>query len=373
MTGNILGERFVVVSFGESHGKCVGAVVDGCPAGLELSEADIQRELDLRKPGVLSVTSTRAEEDKVEILSGVFEGRTTGSPICMLVWNKDVNSEHYRVFVNRPRPGHADYVAHVKYGGFADWRGSGRFSGRVTASLVMAGAIAKKLLSKTLGIEIMAYALEIGGIRAKNFTLHDIRSKRYSNEVRCPDEVVANEMIRRINEVREKGDSLGGIVECQVLGLPVGLGEPIFSSLDSDLSRALFAIPAVKGVEFGAGFAAARLLGSQNNDPYTIVNGKVVTVTNNAGGILGGISTGMPLIVRVAFKPTPSITKKQMTVDLSSMKEVEIEVKGKHDPTIVPRAVPVVEAVVAIVLADHAIRAALIPPVLRVSRKDVWK
>ncbi|MCS7135896.1 MAG: chorismate synthase [Nitrososphaerota archaeon] len=365
MTGNIIGERFVVVSFGESHGKCVGTVIDGCPAGLELSEADIQAELDLRKPGVSGITSARAEEDKVEILSGVFDGRTTGSPICMLVWNKDVDSEPYRMFVNRPRPGHADYVAHVKYGGFADWRGSGRFSGRITAGLVMAGAVAKKLLSKTLGVEIMAYTLEIGGIRAKDFTLDDIRSKRYRNEVRCPDEVAANEMIKRINEVKGMGDSLGGIVECQVLGLPIGLGEPIFSSLDSDLSKALFAIPAVKGVEFGVGFAAARLLGSQNNDPYTVVDGKVVTVTNNAGGILGGISTGMPLIVRVAFKPPPSIAKRQTTVDLSSMKEVDIEIKGRHDPTVVPRAVPVVEAVVAIVLADHAIRAAFIPPVLR--------
>ncbi|MEM1891713.1 MAG: chorismate synthase [Nitrososphaerota archaeon] len=365
MTGNIIGERFVVVSFGESHGKCVGAVIDGCPAGLELSEADIQSELDLRRPGVSRVASPRAEEDRVEILSGIFEGRTTGSPICMLVWNRDIDSEPYRMFVNRPRPGHADYVARVKYGGFADWRGSGRFSGRITAGLVMAGAVAKKLLSKTLGVEIMAYALEIGGIRAKNFTLDDIRSKRYNNEVRCPDEAAANEMIKRINEVKEQGDSLGGIVECQVLGLPVGLGEPIFSALDSDLSKALFAIPAVKGVEFGAGFAAARLLGSKNNDPYTIVDGKVVTVTNNAGGVLGGISTGMPLVVRVAFKPPSSIAKKQTTVDLSSMKETEIEVKGRHDPTVVPRAVPVVEAVVAIVLADHAIRAALIPPVLR--------
>ena len=365
MTGNIIGERFVVVSFGESHGKCVGAVVDGCPAGLELSEADIQKELDLRKPGLSSVTSPRAEEDRVEILSGVFEGRTTGSPICMLVWNKDVDSEPYRMFVSRPRPGHADYVARVKYGGFADWRGSGRFSGRITASLVMAGAVAKKLLSKTLGVEIMAYTLEIGGVRAKNFTLEDIRNKRYINEVRCPDGVAANEMIKRINEVKDEGDSLGGIVECQVLGLPVGLGEPIFSALDSDLSKALFAIPAVKGVEFGAGFVAAKLLGSQNNDPYAIMDGKVVTLTNNAGGILGGISTGMPLTLRVAFKPPSSIAKKQTTVDLDSMKEVEISIKGRHDPTVVPRAVPVVEAVVAIVLADHAIRAGFIPPVLR--------
>ncbi|MEM2910484.1 MAG: chorismate synthase [Nitrososphaerota archaeon] len=365
MTGNIIGERFVVISFGESHGRCVGAVVDGCPAGLELSEADIQRELDLRKPGTSSLISPRVEEDKVEILSGVFEGRTTGSPICMLVWNKDVDSEPYRTFVNRPRPGHADYVARIKYGGFADWRGGGRFSGRVTAGLVMAGAVAKKLLSKTLNVEIMAYALEIGGIRARGFTLDDIRNKRYSNEVRCPDEAAAKEMIGKINEVKSEGDSLGGIVECQVFGLPVGLGEPIFSSLDSDLSRALFAIPAVKGVEFGAGFTAAKLLGSQNNDPYTITDGKVVTTTNNAGGILGGISTGMPLVLRVAFKPPSSIAKKQTTVDLSSMKEAEIVVRGRHDTTVIPRAVPVVEAVVAIILADHAIRAALIPPVLR--------
>ncbi|PUA32969.1 MAG: chorismate synthase [Candidatus Terraquivivens tikiterensis] len=365
MAGNVIGERFVVVSFGESHGRCVGAVVDGCPAGLELSEADIQRELDLRRPGVSSLSSPRAEEDKVEILSGVFEGRTTGSPICMLVWNRDVDSEPYRIFVNRPRPGHADYVARMKYGGFADWRGGGRFSGRITAGFVMAGAVAKKLLSKALNVEIMAYALEIGGIRARRFTLEDIRRKRYTNEARCPDESAAAEMIRKINEVKSQGDSLGGIVECQVFGLPAGLGEPVFSSLDSDLSRALFAIPAVKGVEFGVGFEAARLLGSQNNDPYAIVDGKVITTTNNAGGILGGMSTGMPLVLRVAFKPPPSIAKKQKTIDLGSMKEVEIVVGGRHDPTVVPRAVPVVEAVVAIVLADHAIRAGFIPPVIR--------
>lgn len=364
MTGNILGERFVVISFGESHGKCIGALIDGCPAGLKITEEDIQKELDLRRPGFGKLVSPRQEEDKVEILSGVFEGRTTGAPICMLIWNRDVDSRPYEEFKIRPRPGHADYVAKLKYGGFADWRGGGRFSGRVTASFVMAGAVAKKLLKDVMDVEIMAYTLELGGIRARDFTLEDIRN-RYLNEVRCPDRRAAEEMVKKLEWAMAEGDSLGGIVECQVLGLPVGLGEPIFSSLDSDISKAIFSIPAVKGIEFGAGFSASRMLGSENNDQMMIKDGKVTYVTNNAGGILGGISTGMPLLLRVAFKPTPSIRKKQRTVDLERMEEVEISILGRHDPSIVPRAVPVVEAVVAIILADHAIRAGMIPPVLK--------
>ncbi|MDJ0270346.1 MAG: chorismate synthase [Aigarchaeota archaeon] len=360
MAGNILGERFVVVSFGESHGRCVGVVVDGCPAGLGISEEEIQAELDKRKPGQSIVTTTRREEDRVEILSGVFEGRTTGAPICMLIWNRDVDSSPYRAILNTPRPGHADYVARVKYGGFNDWRGGGRFSGRITAGFVMAGAIAKKLLREKLGIEVLAFTREIGGVRLGDVSVEEIRSKRYGNEVRCPDEEVAEEMKRLIVKARGEGDSLGGVVECIALNMPIGLGEPVFSSLDADLARALFAIPAVKGVEFGAGFGATRMRGSEHNDPYTIRDGKVETVTNNAGGILGGLSNGMPLVLRVAFKPASSIAKQQKTVNLENMSETTIQVPGRHDPTVVPRAVPVVEAVVAIVLADHALRAGLI-------------
>jgi chorismate synthase len=365
MSGNIVGERFVLMTFGESHGKCVGAVIDGCPAGLRLTEDDIQRELDLRKPGQSIVTTLRREEDRVEIMSGVFRGRTTGAPIMMLIRNEDRDSRSYDAILDTPRPGHADLVAREKYGGFNDYRGGGRFSGRITASFVMAGAVAKKLLRDTLGVEVMAYSLEIGGIRAGELTIEAIRSGRYSNEVRCPDQVAAEEMKRKIIETRGKGDSLGGIVECIALNLPVGLGEPVFGSLDSDLARLALSIPAVKGVEFGSGFGSARLTGSQNNDSFTVRDGKVVTKTNNSGGILGGLSNGMPLVYRVAFKPASSIASRQTSVSLSEMKEVGLVVPGRHDPTVVPRAVPVVESVTAHVLADPAIRAGMIPPVLR--------
>lgn len=365
MSGNIIGERFVAVSFGESHGKCVGVIVDGCPAGLPISEQDIQSKLDLRKPGQSIVTTQRKEEDKVEILSGVFNGNTTGAPICMLIWNADKDSRPYEQLKDTPRPGHADYPAMVKYGGFNDYRGGGRFSGRITATFVMAGSIAQKLLEQALGIEVLAYTLEVGGIRANNLTIDNIRKLRYSNEVRCPDTKIAEKMKEAIVKARSDGDSLGGIVECTALNLPIGLGEPVFGALESDLSKALFAIPAVKGVEFGSGFEGSKRRGSENNDIYKVEDGKIVTVTNNSGGILGGVSNGMPLLLRIAFKPASSIAKTQQTVDLSSMEETEIVVPGRHDPCVVPRAPPVVEAIVSLILADHAIRYGLIPPVLK--------
>ncbi len=365
MSGNIIGERFIAVSFGESHGRCVGVVVDGCPAGLPISEADIQSKLDLRKPGQSIVTTQRKEEDKVEILSGVFNGNTTGAPICMLIWNKDSDSRPYDQIRNTPRPGHADYPAMIKYGGFNDYRGGGRFSGRITATFVMAGEIAEKLLQQALGIEILAYTLEIGNIRANNLSINDIRKLRYSNEVRCPDTAIAEKMKEAIVKARSDGDSLGGVVECTALNIPIGLGEPVFGALESDLSKALFAIPAVKGVEFGSGFEGAKRRGSENNDIYKVEDGKIVTVSNNSGGILGGLSNGMPLLLRIAFKPASSIAKKQQSVDLQSMEETEMTVPGRHDPCVVPRAPPVVEAVVALILADHAIKYGLIPPVLK--------
>ncbi len=367
MLGNVLGERFMMITFGESHGKCIGVIVDGCPAGLPLQESDIQSKLDLRRPGQSIVTTQRREEDKVEILSGIFNGYTTGAPICMLIWNKDVDSKPYDMIKSKPRPGHADYPAYVKYKGFNDYRGGGRFSGRLTAAFVMAGALAEKLLRYTLGIEIFAYTKEIGGISMSKDALDyidEIKRNRYSNEVRCPDSSTAMLMRDAIVKARQEGDSLGGVVECIAINVPIGLGEPIFGALESDISRALFSIPAVKGVEFGSGFRAARLKGSENNDPYAIKDGKVVTLTNNAGGILGGLSNGMPLLLRVAFKPASSIAKAQRTVDIESMNDSEIVVPGRHDPCVVPRAVPVVEAMVAVVLADHAIRAGIIPPVL---------
>lgn len=368
MGGNILGERFAAMSFGESHGRCVGIVVDGCPAGLPLEEADIQGQLDLRKPGQSAVTTQRKEEDRVEILSGVFNGFTTGAPICMLIWNKDADSRSYEAIKNTPRPGHADYPAMVKYGGFADYRGSGRFSGRLTATLVMAGAVAQKLLKTTLGIETVAYTSEIGGIKAGNITKSNI-PLRYSNDVRCPDPDAAEKMKDAILKARKDGDSLGGVVECTSIGLPVGLGEPIFASLESDLSKALFSIPAVKAVEFGSGFEGSKRRGSENNDVYYMEKGKVVTKTNNAGGILGGLSTGMPLVLRVGFKPAASIAKEQETLDISKNAQARLAVPGRHDPCVVPRAPPIVECVVSMVLADHALRAGLIPPVLKVEGK----
>lgn len=362
--GNVIGERFIALSFGESHGRCVGIVVDGCPAGLPLSELDIQRLLDLRKPGQSVITTQRKEEDKVEIISGVFNGFTTGAPICMIIWNKDSDSRTYEMIKNTPRPGHADYPAIVKYGGFADYRGSGRFSGRLTATLVMAGAIADKLLRSTIGIRTVAYTLEIGGIRANNITDTNIAT-RYTNDVRCPDPEAAEKMKNAILEARKDGDSLGGIVECISSGLPVGLGEPIFGSLESDLSKALFSIPAVKAVEFGSGFAGSKRRGSENNDLYYIDANRVATNTNNSGGILGGLSNGMPLTIKIGFKPAASIARKQKTLDIAKQTQVELTVPGRHDPCVVPRAPPVVECVVSMVLADHAIRAGLIPPILK--------
>lgn len=365
MSGNILGKRFVVVSFGESHGRCVGAVVDGCPAGLKLSEQDIQVLLDLRRPGQSIVTTQRREEDKVEILSGVFNGYTTGAPIAMLVWNKDVVSRDYDKVLETPRPGHADYFARLKYGGFNDHRGGGRFSGRITAGFVMAGAIALKLLKQVLGVEVIAYTKRIAGIEARPLPIESIREKRLLNEVRCPDEEAAEAMKRAILEAKSLGDSVGGVVECIVQNAPTCLGEPVFDSLDADISKALFSIPAVKGVEFGAGFKAADMRGSEHNDPLGITDGEVKPLTNNAGGIVGGLSTGREIVVRVAFKPAASISKPQHTLNIKKREMEEVVVTGRHDPCVVPRAIPIVESVVGIVLADHALRAGLIPPVLR--------
>ena len=362
MAGNSFGKAFVVVCFGESHGKCVGATIDGCPAGLPLSEQDIQAELDKRKPGASKVSTPRAEEDKAEILSGVFEGYTTGAPICIVVWNRDVDSEPYESIRVKPRPGHADYTAYLRYGGFNDYRGGGRFSGRVTAAYVMAGAVAKKLL-KTVGVEVLAHTVQIGSIKvSRKITYEEIRRNVYENDVRCADPQLAALMKDEILKVKSEGDSLGGVVECIALNYPAGVGDPIFDSLDADIAKMMFNIPGVKGVEIGAGFNAASMRGSENNDEFRIRKGRIITETNNCGGILGGLSNGMPIIARIAFKPTSSIPKKQRTVNLERMEEAELMLSGRHDPCIVPRAVPVVESCMAIVLVDHAIRLGKIPP-----------
>ncbi len=359
---NSLGKLFTITSFGESHGRCIGITIDGCPAGLPVSDTDIQREVDKRKP-TSPIATTRAEEEKVEILSGILDGHTTGAPIGLLIWNKDVDSSEYEKMRFLLRPGHADYTAFMKYGGFNDFRGGGRFSGRITATFVMAGAIARKLLD-LIGVEILAHTVEIGGIKAQPKEFDEIRQVNQS-PLKCADPEAAKEMLKTIEKAKAEGDSIGGIIESIALNVPVGLGEPVFDTLDGELAKALFAIPAVKGVEFGAGFSAAGKRGSENNDPFTARNGKIVTVTNNAGGILGGISNGMPIVVRVAVKPTSSIAKKQETVDIKTMKSASLEVRGRHDACIVPRAVPAVEAMVAVTLCDFALRAELIPRVIK--------
>ena len=361
---NSLGKLFRITSFGESHGGLISIVVDGCPAGLTITEADIQSELDKRKPGTSTLTTPRKEEDRVKILSGILGEHTTGAPICLLVWNKNTDSGEYRKSKFLPRPGHADYTAYMKYGGFNDYRGGGIFSGRVTAGFVMAGAIARKLIG-LIGLKVLAHTVEIGGIAAQPKDLEEIRENVAKNQVGCADPEAAREMATAIKKAKGEGDSLGGIIESIALNVPMGLGEPIFDTLEGELAKALFAIPAVKGVEFGSGFSAARKKGSENNDPFVIKDGKIVTTTNNAGGILGGISSGMPIVVRVAIKPTSSIAQRQQTVNMKALESANTEIKGRHDACIVPRAVVVVEAMTAITLADFALRAGLIPRVIK--------
>jgi chorismate synthase len=361
--GNTLGKNFKITSFGESHGKCVGIVIDGCPAGLPLTEKDIQADLDKRKPDREIESTKRAEEDKVDILSGTFHGQTTGAPLCMVVWNSNADSDVYEKTKDLLRPGHADFTAFIKYGGFNDYRGGGRFSGRITAGFVMAGAVARKLLNLT-GMEILAYTVEIGGIKAEPVNLADIR-RIDKNPVKCGDLKAAEKMLDAILQAKKEGDSLGGVIEAMVLNVPAGLGEPIFDTLEGDIAKALFAIPAVKGVEFGAGFVAAGLKGSQNNDRFVVKRDKISTETNNSGGILGGISDGMPIVVRAAVKPTPSISRKQNTVNISKMGNAELEIQGRHDVCVVPRAVPVVFAMMAVTIVDYALQSRLIPEVIK--------
>jgi chorismate synthase len=365
LAGNSLGKEFVVTSFGESHGKRVGVVIDGCPAGLPFSEADVQAELDRRIPLKPEIVSERIEKDTVDISSGVFNGFTTGAPICMMVENKEALSNDYESIRDLPRPAHADYTARIKYGGFNDYRGGGRFSGRVTVALIMAGALAKKLLSH-FDVDVMAYTISVGKVKTtRQLNAEEIRKRTYESAVRCPDLACAEKMEEAIVQARKEGESLGGTIECTALNVPAGVGEPLFDALDADIAKTLFGIPAVKGVEFGAGFEVAELKGSESNDAFQMREGEVSTATNVAGGILGGISSGMPIVVRVAVKPTPSISKEQQTVDLSKMIESALKIKGRHDPCVVPKAVPVVEAAVAITLVDHMIRGGFIPIVLK--------
>lgn len=362
--GNSFGKLFTVTSFGESHGNCIGIIVDGCPAGLPLDTEEIQKELDLRKPVAGAGGTRRKERDKVEIFSGVFNDTTTGAPICLMIWNKDTDSSVYEDLRFTPRPGHADYTAFLKYGGYNDFRGGGRFSGRITAGFVMAGAVAMKLL-KLIGIEIIAHTVQIGKIKATQEALLHIKRNTDKNPVRCADHLAATKMMKLIEEMRLQGDSIGGSVEAIALNVPAGLGEPVFDTMEGDLAKAFFAIPAVKGVEFGSGFTAAAMTGSEHNDWFVSENNKIVTATNKAGGMAGGISNGMPIIARIAFKPTASIAKSQKSVNLETGKSLDLSIGGRHDTCIVPRAVPVVEAMMAVTICDFARRAGLIPEVLK--------
>jgi chorismate synthase len=357
---NTFGRIFRVTTWGESHGEAIGCVVDGCPSGLELNRGDIQRHLDRRSPGKNIVSTERNESDDVEILSGVFEDKTLGTPISMLIKNLDVDSSRYEEIKNLLRPGHAEFTWKKKFG-LIDWRGGGRASGRETASRVAAGAVARKLL-KTSGVEILAYSKNIAGVSADtNSDLEKMRKAIDSNPVRSPDSKAAKKMEKAILSAREGKDSVGGVIEAVALGVPAGLGEPVFDKLDADLAKAMMSIPAVKGVEIGKGFELAEMRGSQANDAFILKEGIIQTETNNCGGILGGISNGMPIVVRVAVKPTSSIRLKQKTVDIEKMGDAFIEVEGRHDPCIVPRAVVVVESMLALVLADHSLITGLIP------------
>ncbi len=351
----MLGRMFKVSFFGESHGKAIGTLIEGCPPGINIDSDYLSNELKKRKINDPTISTQRREEDKFNIVSGIFNNHTTGSPITIIIYNKDIDSTHYDQIRFRPRPSHADYTAYVKYHGFNDYRGGGIFSGRLTAAMVIAGAIAKKVIKKW-GIEVYAHTYSVGHIEVGDVSVESIKENTYRNPVRCADPEKAKQIYELIKETRMRGDSIGGIVECIALNLPVGLGEPPIDTLDGDISKAIFTIPGVKGIEFGKGFQLSRMYGSQANDPLTIRNGKITTERNYSGGINGGISNGMPIRFRVAFKPTPSIYLEQKTVDLQSMTETEIKLKGRFDPCITIRAVPIVENITAIVIADHLLR-----------------
>jgi chorismate synthase len=345
MSGNTIGVLFKVTTWGESHGPAVGAVIDGCPPRIDISDADIQTELDRRRPGTLASASPRREADRIEILSGVFEGKTTGTPISLMIRNSDAASEAYEGLRGLFRPGHGDITYQSKYG-IRDHRGGGRASGRETAGRVAAGAVARKIIGRA-GIDVTAYTKELGGITALGVGA----AATTMSPLRCPDPEAEARMVNKLEEARTAGDTLGGIVEIVVRGCPAGLGEPVFEKIDADLAHALMGIGTVKGVEIGAGFTAARMTGSACNDPITPEGFR----TNHAGGILAGITNGGEIVIRVACKPIPSISCPQETIDTQGRSAV-VTVGGRHDVSVIPRIIPVCEAMVAIVLTDHLLR-----------------
>ncbi len=348
MSGNTFGKLFAVTTFGESHGAAIGCIVDGCPAGLLLNEGEVQKELDKRKPGQGIAGTKRTEEDKVQILSGIFEGKTTGTPIAMVIFNEDQKSRDYSNIKDIFRPNHADYTYFKKYG-FRDYRGGGRASARETAARVAAGAIAKKLLEKK-GVTIRAYVKELGGVEAQKFSEKDIE-KVYETELRIPDKEATKKAEKKIKKALIAHDSLGAVIEVIAKGIPAGLGEPVFEKLDAQIAGAMMGIPAVKGVEIGAGFEAAKSSGSKNNDQMRIKNGKEYFLTNNSGGILGGVSNGNNIIVRVAFKPTSSISQEQLVVT-EDLKERKVIVVGRHDVCVGVRGTIIAESMLALVLIN---------------------
>ena len=354
MSGNTFGHCFRITSCGESHGGAIGVIVDGCPPGLEISESLIQAELDRRKPGQSSITSPRKEQDQIHIMSGVFNGKTTGTPILLVAYNSDMRPEDYENLKDIFRPSHADLTYHLKYR-HRDFRGSGRASARETLARVAAGAIAKEFLRKYLGVQIISYVEQVGPIKAKVDHRQVTPINIEQNIVRCPDQSAAKKMLDLIESVKLEGDSIGGVIKGVLRNVPVGLGEPVFDKLSADLAKAMMSINAVKGFEIGSGFEGVTLRGSMHNDPISYKNGKIVMQTNNAGGVLGGISTGEDIYFRVAFKAVATINLEQKTINKAN-EAVSLKATGRHDPCVLPRAVPIVDAMSALVLMDHYLR-----------------
>lgn len=354
MAGNSFGEMFRITNWGESHGKAIGIVIDGCPPLLELDENWIQKFLDRRAPGQSEVTTERKEPDKVKILSGVFDGKTTGTPISLVIFSNDARPEDYKKVSQAFRPSHADFTFQKKFG-IRDPYGGGRSSARLTAGNVAAGAIASRILQEKFRTEIVAYVKQIKDINAEVNIEKTAQKDVDSSIVRCPDKKASDKMIKLINKAKSGGDSVGGVIECIVRNAPVGLGEPIFDKLEADLAKAMMCINAAKGFEIGSGFGSVSMPGSRHNDEFVLKDGLIKTKTNNSGGIQGGISNGMPIVFRVAFKPTSTIIKEQKTVDMSG-RETKIIAEGRHDPCVLPRAVPIVEAMASLVLCDHYLR-----------------
>jgi chorismate synthase len=355
LLGNSFGRMFRVTACGESYGDALMCIVDGVPAGMELSDAEIQQELDKRRPGQTPLDSPRMETDQVKIVSGLLEGKTTGAPVGMIIYNidrHDIHVQQYRDVKDLIRPGHAEYTFFVKYGQYADWCGAGRASGRETCMRVAAGALAKKILAQQ-GIKILGYTKSCMGVEAREMPFEEIEAGRHKNMIICPDQEAAEKMIARVMEIKDEGDTAGGVVEVIVRGVPAGLGEPVFDKLSASLAHAVMSVGAVKGLEFGAGFGVANMKGSECNDIPYLKDGKVRFKTNNAGGMLGGISNGEDIVLRAAVKPTPTVSVDQQTVDMEKMEEATLGAITRRDPTLLSRIIPVIESMTAIALVDH--------------------